>query len=82
MVTNMAGQGQGKAGQGDQGKHPPTRPAGGSQQLSGWQGQGGQGSRYRGPREVPFLLKISLGKTGDLHLIKQKYKFKKKLFSL
>jgi hypothetical protein len=38
MVTNMAGQGQGKAGQGDQGKHPPTRPVGGSQQLSGWQG--------------------------------------------
>jgi hypothetical protein len=34
-------------------------------------GQGGQGSRCGGPREVPFLLKKSLGKTGDLHLIKQ-----------
>jgi hypothetical protein len=45
-------------------------------------GQGGQGSRYRGPGEVPFLLKKPLGKTGDLHLIKQKYKFFKKLFSL
>ncbi len=27
-------------------------------------GQGAQGSRCRGPREVPFLLKKSLGKTG------------------
>ncbi len=27
-------------------------------------GQGGQGSRCGGPREVPFLLKKSLGKTG------------------
>ncbi len=42
----------------------------------------GQGSRCRGAGEVPFLLKKSLGKTGVLHLIKQKYKFKKKLFSL
>jgi hypothetical protein len=30
-----------------------------------WQtGQGGQGSRCGGPRQVPFLLKKSLGKTG------------------
>jgi hypothetical protein len=27
-------------------------------------GQGGQGSHCGGPGEVPFLLKISLGKTG------------------
>jgi hypothetical protein len=40
LVTNRAGQGQGRAG------------------------QGGQGSRCGGPREVPFLLKKSLGKTG------------------
>jgi hypothetical protein len=45
-------------------------------------GQGGQGSRCGGPREVPFLLKKSLGKTGDLHLIKHKYNFFKKIFSL
>jgi len=38
-VTNRAGQGQGKVG------------------------QGGQGGRCGGPREVPFLLKKSLGKT-------------------
>jgi len=46
---------------------------------AGW---GGQGSRCVGPGEVPFLLKKSLGKTRDLHLIKQKYNLKKKLFSL
>jgi hypothetical protein len=43
------------------------------------QGKAGRpGQRLRGPGEVPFLLKKSLGKPGDLHLIKQKYKFLKK----
>jgi hypothetical protein len=37
-------------------------------------GQDGQGSRCGGPGEVPFLLKKSLGETGDLHQIKQTWK--------
>jgi len=49
VVTN-------RAGQGGQGRHPPTGPA--SYILDPW------------------------GKPGDLHLIKQKYNFFKKLFSL
>jgi hypothetical protein len=32
--------------------------------VTNWAGRGGQGSRYGGPGEVPFLLKKSLGKTG------------------
>jgi len=42
--------------------------------------QGGQGNRCGGPHEVPFLLKKSLRKTRDLHLIKQKYNLKKNYF--
>jgi len=42
------------------------------------EGQGGQGNCCGGSGEVPFLLKKSLGKTEDLHLIKQKYNLKKK----
>jgi hypothetical protein len=45
-------------------------------------GQGGQGSRYGGPREVPFLLKKSLGKTGGPTSNQTKIQFKKKIFSL
>jgi hypothetical protein len=45
-------------------------------------GQGGQGSRCRGPREVPFLLKKSLGKTGGPASNQTKIQFTKKLFSL
>jgi hypothetical protein len=36
----------------------------GAGDKQGRAGQGGQGSRCGGPREVPFLLKKSLGKTG------------------
>jgi hypothetical protein len=36
----------------------------GAGDKQGMAGQGGQGSRCGGPREVPFLLKKSLGKTG------------------
>jgi len=35
----------------------------GAKQGKGRAGQGGQGSRFRGLGEVPFLLKKSLGKT-------------------
>jgi len=42
-------------------------------------GQGGQGSRCRGSREVPFLLKKSLGKTGGPASNQTKIKFKKKI---
>jgi len=38
-------------------------------------GQGGQGSRYGGPGEVPFLLKKSLGKTGGPASNKTKIQF-------
>jgi hypothetical protein len=38
-------------------------------------GQGGQGSRCGGPREVPFLLKKSLGKTGGLAFNQTKIQF-------
>jgi len=44
--------------------------------------QGGQGSRYRGLGEVPFLLKKSLGKTGGPASNQTKIQFLKKLFSL
>jgi len=36
VVTNRAGQGRAGAGLGGQGRHPPTRPAGGPQQSSRW----------------------------------------------
>jgi hypothetical protein len=38
-------------------------------------GQGGQGSRCRGPCEVPFLLKKSLGKTEGLTSNQTKIQF-------
>jgi hypothetical protein len=41
-------------------------------------GQGGQGNRCGGPREVPFLLKKSLGKTGGPASNQTKIQFKKK----
>jgi hypothetical protein len=40
--------------------------------------QGGHGSRCGGPREVPFLLKKSLGKTGGPASNQTKIQFKKK----
>jgi hypothetical protein len=45
-------------------------------------GQGGQGSRYGGPGEVPFLLKksLALGKTEGLASNQTKIQFKKKKF--
>jgi hypothetical protein len=43
-------------------------------------GAGRPGRPLQGAGEVPFLLKKSLGKTGDLHIIKQKYNFKKIIF--
>jgi hypothetical protein len=42
-------------------------------------GQGGQGSRCGGPREVPFLLKKSLGKTGGPASNQTKIQFLKKI---
>jgi len=77
-------------GQGGQGRHPPIGPASGPQQSSGWgqgragqgRGRAGQGNCYGGPREVPFLLKKSLGKTGGPASNQTKIQFKKKLFSL
>jgi hypothetical protein len=42
-------------------------------------GQGGQGSRCGGPREVPFLLKKSLGKTGGPASNQTKIQFFKKI---
>jgi len=42
-------------------------------------GQGGQGNRYGGPDEVPFLLKKSLGKTGGPAFNQTKIQFKKKI---
>jgi len=42
-------------------------------------GQGGQGSHCGGPREVPFLLKKSLGKTGGPTSNQTKIQFKKKI---
>jgi hypothetical protein len=47
---------------------------------SWWQtGQGGQGSCCGGPREVPFLLKKSLGKTGGPASNQTKIHLKKKI---
>jgi hypothetical protein len=40
-------------------------------------GQGGQGGRYGGPGEVPFLLKKSLGKTEGPASNQTKIQFKK-----
>jgi hypothetical protein len=45
-------------------------------------GQGGQGSRYGGPGEVPFLLKKSLGKTRGPASNQTKIQLKKYIFSL
>jgi len=42
-------------------------------------GQGGQGSRCRGPREAPFLLEKSLGKTGGPTSNQTKIQFLKKI---
>jgi hypothetical protein len=42
----------------------PVPCGAGDKQGRGRAGQGGQGSRCGGPREVPFLLKKSFGKTG------------------
>jgi hypothetical protein len=42
-------------------------------------GQGGQGSRCRGLREVSFLLKKSLGKIGGPASNQTKIQFKKKI---
>jgi hypothetical protein len=42
----------------------PVPCGAGDKQGKGRAWQGGQGSRCGGPREVPFLLKKSLGKTG------------------
>jgi hypothetical protein len=46
-------------------------------QGQGRAGQGGQGSRCGGPREVPFLLKKSLGKTGGPAFNQTKIQFLK-----
>jgi hypothetical protein len=45
-------------------------------------GQGGQGSRCGAPREVPFLLKKSLGKTGGPASNQTKIQIFLKFFSL
>jgi hypothetical protein len=45
----------------------------------GMAGQGGQGSRCGGLREVPFLLKKSLGKTGGPASNQTKIQFFKKI---
>jgi len=42
----------------------PVPCGAGDKQGKAGAGQGNQGSRCGGPREVPFLLKKSLGKTG------------------
>jgi hypothetical protein len=47
----------------------------GAGDKQGSAGQGGQGSRCGGPREVPFLLKKSLGKTGGLASNQTKIQF-------
>jgi hypothetical protein len=44
----------------------PVPYGAGDKQGKGRAWQGGQGSRCGEPREVPFLLKKSLGKTGEL----------------
>ncbi len=54
----------------------------GAGDKQGMAGQGGQGSRCGGPREVPFLLKKSLGKTGGPASNQTKIQFFKKFFSL
>jgi len=51
-------------------------------QGRGKAGQGGQGSRCRGPGEVPFLLKKSLGKIDRPASNQTKIQFKKYIFSL
>jgi hypothetical protein len=53
-----------------------TNRAGAGQGMAG---QGGQGSRCVGPREVPFLLKKSLGKTRGPASNQTKIQFKKKI---
>ncbi len=55
-------------------------PCGASdKQGRGRVGQGGQGSHCGEPREVPFLLKKSLGKTGGPASNQTKIQFKKKI---
>jgi hypothetical protein len=54
----------------------------GADDKQGRVGQAGQGSRCRGPREVPFLLKKSLGKTRGPASNQTKIQFFLKLFSL
>jgi hypothetical protein len=46
------------------------------------QGRVARAAAEGGPSKVPFLLKKSLEKPEDLHLIKQKYNFFYKLLSL
>jgi hypothetical protein len=45
----------------------------GDKQGRARQGRAARAATAGGPGQVPFLLKKSLGKPGDLHLIKQKY---------
>jgi hypothetical protein len=51
----------------------------GAGDKQGMAGQGGQGSRCGGPREVPFLLKKSFGKTGGPASNQTKMQFFKKI---
>ncbi len=57
----------------------PVRCGAGHKQGRGSAGQGGQGSHCGGPREVPFLLKKSLGKTGGPASNQTKIQFFKKI---
>jgi len=54
----------------------------GDKQGKGKARHGDQGNRCGGPREVPFLLKKSLGKTGGLASNQTKIQFFLKKFSL
>jgi hypothetical protein len=56
----------------------PVPCGAGDKQGRGRAWQGGQGSRCGGPREVPFLLKKSLGKTGGPASNQTKIQFFKK----
>jgi hypothetical protein len=57
----------------------PVPCGAGDKQGKGMAGQGGQGSRCGGPREVPFLLKKSSGKTGGPASNQTKIQFLKKI---
>jgi hypothetical protein len=57
----------------------PVPYGAGDKQGKGRAWQGGQGSRCGESREVPFLLKKSLGKTGELASNQTKIQFFKKI---